>query len=464
MESWAFQELQGAQLKDERQRTNIVKICEQVSQQPHRSFSACCGSALRKSGWGIFSAQKADLLRGHLQQTWRRCSGHEVLLCLSDSTELNYHGHKCTSGLGKLGSEHSVRGLGMHTVIAVDGQAENQFLGLLGQYIWAPIVEGRHCTDKKNYSLIPIEQKETYRWLMGIEWAYRLKSALKKCKDPALVLAVTDREGDFYDHIAHAKKRGVQVLVRVNHMRRKVCYRGQELRLIDLKTKLPVLGTYRYQINASEGRSPREAVMEVRVAKIKLKPSGVKQGKAFRLSVVFASEKNPPSAEQAIEWNLLCSLPLPEGSCQETYHVAYTWILYYEKRWIIERFHYTLKSGALQVERLQFDNFNRLKNALQLYSIIAWYMMSLLSVAKSEPQTPIETIADPNEVEILKALSSKEVTTAKQAVLAIASLAGFAPSKKQPLPGEKIFAQGMQTFLSIKTGFLLAKHQFYGTG
>ena len=91
-------------------------------------------------------------------------------------------------------------------------------------------------------------------------------------------------------------------------------------------------------------------------------------------------------------------------------------------------------------------------------------MMSLLSVAKSEPQTPIETLADPNEVEVLKTISSKEVTTAKQAVLVIASLAGFAPSKKQPLPGEKTFAQGLQTFLAIKTGFLLAKRQFYGTG
>ncbi|MDJ1174767.1 hypothetical protein [Roseofilum capinflatum] len=29
---------------------------------------------------------------------------------------------------------------------------------------------------------------------------------------------------------------------------------------------------------------------------------------------------------------------------------------WYALRWSVERFHYTLKSGALQVEKLQFDD------------------------------------------------------------------------------------------------------------
>lgn len=37
----------------------------------------------------------------------------------------------------------------------------------------------------------------------------------------------------------------------------------------------------------------------------------------------------------------------------------------------IERFHYTLKQGCT-VERLQFEEAHTLKNALALYSIVAW--------------------------------------------------------------------------------------------
>ena len=38
-------------------------------------------------------------------------------------------------------------------------------------------------------------------------------------------------------------------------------------------------------------------------------------------------------------------------------------IEFYGKRWIIERFHYVLKTG-LQIEKIQIDAFERLKNAL----------------------------------------------------------------------------------------------------
>lgn len=464
MESWANKEMAGARLKDERQRANLIKICESVSKQPHCSFSASCGEALRKSAWRIFSSAKAWLLCGHVRQTYTRCKDQQVVLCLSDTTELNYHGHKCTEGLGKLGSEHSVYGLGMHSVIAVSAQAQSQFLGLLGQYIWAPVVKGRKYTDKINRSRIPIEQKETYRWLMGLDWAAQLKRELKSGDVPTLVLAVSDRESDFYDYIAHAKKRSLPVLIRASHLTRYVRYQGKNTKLKDVKPTLEALGKYSLEISRADNRSARVATLEVRAASIHIHPSGVRKGKSFRMSVVFATEKTPPANEQAIELVLLCSLPLPLVSNPETvFQTAYQWIQYYQKRWMIERFHYTLKSGALQVERMQFDNFVRLKNALQLCSIIAWYMMNLLSIAKSDPETSIESIVDQQDMEVLQALSKKTVHTAKQAVLIIGKLSGFAPSKKQPLPGEKLFAQGLQTFMSIKTGFLLAKGSFYGT-
>lgn len=42
---------------------------------------------------------------------------------------------------------------------------------------------------------------------------------------------------------------------------------------------------------------------------------------------------------------------------------------FYALRWCIERIHYTLKSGALSVEKRQFDNIHTLINALAFYSV-----------------------------------------------------------------------------------------------
>jgi hypothetical protein len=42
------------------------------------------------------------------------------------------------------------------------------------------------------------------------------------------------------------------------------------------------------------------------------------------------------------------------------------------EQWVIERFHYILKSG-MNIEKVQIDDSKRLKNALQLYSLMACF-------------------------------------------------------------------------------------------
>jgi hypothetical protein len=59
-------------------------------------------------------------------------------------------------------------------------------------------------------------------------------------------------------------------------------------------------------------------------------------------------------------------------------------------------------------------------------------------------------------------LTNYKIKTVKDYVIALASLSGFVPSKKQPLPGEKLLWQSMRTLVAIRTGFLLAQN--YGTG
>jgi len=47
---------------------------------------------------------------------------------------------------------------------------------------------------------------------------------------------------------------------------------------------------------------------------------------------------------------------------------------YYARRWLVERYHYVLKSGC-RVEELQLGAADRLERALALYSIVAWRLL-----------------------------------------------------------------------------------------
>ncbi|MCC6726288.1 MAG: hypothetical protein IT258_17405 [Saprospiraceae bacterium] len=134
---------------------------------------------------------------------------------------------------------------------------------------------------------------------------------------------------------------------------------------------------------------------------------------------------------------------------------------FYVLRWVIERFHYILKQG-MKVERLQFDNFTRLKHALEVCSMVAWHILWMSRVAKAKPTAEATEYFDKTEIEILEKCTNKKIKTTTDYVLALGRLSGFIKSKAQPLPGEKLLWQSIKLLNAMKAGFLLG-HQNYGT-
>ena len=120
-----------------------------------------------------------------------------------------------------------------------------------------------------------------------------------------------------------------------------------------------------------------------------------------------------------------------------------------------------LKDG-LKVERLQFDNFRRLLNAIALLSIVAWQLLWLKHLAAQRPEAEVEDCFDPIQLQVLEQQTAGKLTV-KGALVAIAALAGFTPSKKQPLPGEKTMWRGWSIFSSMCRGYKMALQKSYGT-
>lgn len=122
----------------------------------------------------------------------------------------------------------------------------------------------------------------------------------------------------------------------------------------------------------------------------------------------------------------------------------------YAKRWIVERFHLTNKSGALEVERLQFDDIQTTINALSLYSIVAWRILHLTHYARINPEQPADTCFEQNEIKIIETSNKASIQTVFQAVRLLAKMVGFVPTTRQPLPGLKILGEALAKLNTIK--------------
>lgn len=446
-------ELKGTQLPDKRYQSNLVKMCHNLSEKPGLSFSAACGPSVRKSANRLFSSKKTmDIQSGHKASTIERCTHHGRLLILEDTTDLNYSGHKATEGLGDLGGRYDSLGLSMHSALAISPSME--CLGLIGQHIWAPTTSGR----AKPSHAYKIEEKESYKWIRTKQWVNQMCQQYQ-----GDVLVIGDSEGDFYEHLSYSMADNVDLLVRAHHRNRNIVFEGKKVKLEQLADQLDQIGILEVKIKRQKGRKERIAKISIKKAKIVIPPSSsVKKGPNISITVIYAKEilEEGEEVKDPIDWILLTTLEEVESFDQicELIH-------FYTLRWIIERFHYVLKSG-MRVERSQFDNFKRLSEAIKVYSMAAWQLLWLNYIGKAHPQALADEYFDQLEIEILQAHTGKSITTVQDFILSLGSLAGFAKSKAQPLPGEKLLWQSLKLLRAMKLGFQMAKDQseFYGTG
>jgi hypothetical protein len=248
----------------------------------------------------------------------------------------------------------------------------------------------------------------------------------------------------------------VDLVVRLLHRHRLVIWQDKKLIVNDLLPHLPYLGERQVALPARKGQKERIATLSVYHAPI-ICPGrrDHKEDAQVALHLIWAVELEEVEGVEPLEWIILTTLPI------ENFEEA-AWILdIYTVRWVIERFHYVLKQG-LRIERLQFDNFTRLANAVKLCSIVAWQLLRVAYLNKAKEQAPADEFFDPQEKMLLEKINAAKIETVKDHIRALGKLVGFVPSAKQPYPGEKLLWQAVQQINAIRAGFVLA--QSYGTG
>lgn len=441
---WAYQEFSVSKFWDSRCRRSIVRACESLAENASLSFSMVLGSR-RKAVSHILHHKEttsAGLFHGHVRSTVRRCQAHERVLIASDTSYFDFTSHKATTGLGRLSNLGKGQGFLVHSALALTPKGLP--LGLLHQKSW---VRSEALVETPKRKREPAD-KESKKWLEALRGVEKALPTSQKA------LLIQDREADIFSFFAAKRSANIDLLIRASQPRN-VFLEGTQTHcsLWEVAEQALVLGVTSFILHPDR-KERREVLLTLRTARITVPPPvhGRKQELATTfLWVVFAREEAPPPETEGLEWVLLTSVPMLD------FDLAAQSVVDYSRRWAIERFHYTLKSGC-QFERLQMDSFDTLQKALSLYSVVAWRLLYLTYLSREVPETPAEEILSRRERELLQQKTGRPLITVRDAILAVASLVNFRPTPSAPNPGVKTLWTGFRKLADMLEGYRIARN------
>lgn len=477
---WAAEEFADVCLGDKRLDARLVTLCDRFSDAPESPINQACSDwAETKAAYRFFQNENVEveeILAAHRRKTARRAQAHETVLAVQDTSYLVYTSHMKTKGLGKMSLKKGKNidkiyseGLVMHTCLALTTQGLP--LGLLDQNIFVRKLRPEHQRRRKGgksvQDTLPIEEKETYRWLQAL---MATEEAIKGTR----VVTICDREADLYDLFKLGHQLDAALLVRASQNRtvnRKSRYAEKGVqKLWEYMLQQPETGSYTIQIPSRaktkhcEARDARSATVVVRFAPFCLNPPRnnpkhkTEPLPNIDMNAVYVLEPNPPPGEEPIEWMLLTDLPVT------SFEEAYEKVQWYALRWRIEMYFKVLKSG-FRVEACRLGHADRLARYLMVMSIVAWRLFMITLIARTDPDTPCTDFLTEDEWQVLFRKTHRNQAPpenpppAGDVVVWIAKLGGFLARKGDGPPGTITLWRGWKRLADLTEGWNLANQE-----
>jgi hypothetical protein len=373
--TWIDNEVGGCNFKDVRLAKRFNKLLGMMSDGIGESVPyACQDWANTKAAYRFFSndaVSEDQIMAGHFQATRGRLSqANQKILMLHDTCEFSFQRDK-DSKIGLLGRPAwgkgkdgrikfiTVRGILMHSTLAItlDGLP----LGLAGIKFWTrKQFKGCNALKRKiNPTRVPIEEKESFRWLENLRQSTALTG------NPADCVHIGDRESDIFELFSLAVELGTNFLVRTCVDR---LAEDAGTTVAAEMQQAPVKGRHRIQARNKLGES-YEAELDIKYEQLQvLPPEGKwKDYTDLTLTVIHAMERGTPRGREKIAWKLITNLPV------KTLKEAIEKLNWYAMRWKIEVFHKILKSGC-KAEESKLRSSERLVNLVSIFCIIGWWV------------------------------------------------------------------------------------------
>jgi len=451
---WAEEEFGQVRLRDRRHRERLFTVARDFYAQPQANIPQACQSRAKTKAAYRFLEHKAvsmdALLSSHYHSTMERIARDKikVVLAVQDTTSFNYDTHQDMEGLGPINTRvDGAQGILLHDTMAYT--TEGTALGLVDIQVWArdPKQFGKRVTRYQR----PIEQKESFKWLKSFRAAARLQRQLGAA---STVVSVGDREADVYELFLLAKSdpANPKLLVRAERDRR--VQDGSEC-LWEYMESQAVAGQRLLHIPKRKGKAARAAVLDIRFAKVELRaPKRKRALGALGLWAVYVTEVNPASPKDAVEWMLLTTLEVND------FEQALEKVDWYKKRWGIEEYHRTLKSGC-RIEDRQLGDRTVWEKCLAIDLVVAWRIEHIKKLARETPQAPCTVAFEEHEWQALLAYKRPDQPLPstppclREITRLTAELGGFLGRKGDGEPGSTTLGRGLQRLHDIATGFLI---------
>jgi len=309
-------------------------------------------------------------------RTAARCMGREVLV-IQDTTVV-----RSTGGGGDY----------LHAAVALDA-ADGAILGLV-EGCFLQRTSGRKAERRG----LPIEEKESFRWLEGAE------QAASVCAGARRITVIADRESDIYEAFA-LRPDTADLLVRAAQDR-SLDDGGQLFAALDA---LPSAGQADLDLPAGPGRRPRTARLAVRFATMTV----ARPNRAFRkglpesveMQIVDVREVAPPAGTAPIHWRLLTSRPVRDAA------QAWAIVDLYRRRWAIEQLFRTLKTQGFDIEGIRIEEPQPRDKLITAALIAAVAVQQLVhgrdGAEPGGPPRPCTDVFEPDDIPLIEAWCSK---------------------------------------------------------
>jgi len=443
-------ELSDAELGDERLNRRLGLLADRLADRPGESFPKALDDAELEAAYRFFGNERVSpegILAPHVRQAARRAAGHAHVLVVHDTTQFEFPGQAKRSGLGRL--IRPGQGFFGHFSLALSADGTREPLGLVAME-----------TVFRHDRAIPRKQRtardnrgESARWRRCIDEAESVLDGQTKA------IHVMDREADSYAVFAALTEHGRLFVIR--SFQDRVLAGEEEARLratahaarVTFRREVPL--SPRPHIKGPKGK--RHPSRRARVARLSFAATAVELPRtgdaraaaatSLRLNVIHVFECRPPRGEPAVEWFLLTNLPVDTAEA-----IAFA-VDCYRGRWTIEEFFKALKTGC-QYERRQLESAESLLNALAIFAPVAWRLLLLRHLARSDQRAPATAALTPTQLEVLRAIAKRPLParpSVRDAMRAVATLGGHITSNGDP--GWLVLGRGMHDLLLLELGW-----------
>lgn len=463
--TWVEDEMGPVDLGHKARNKRLKSVLGDLAAMPAASISAAVGGghAETEGAYRLFENEAVEydaILAPHFKATLERVRQQRTVVLPQDTSEIDLtRPEQQVIGAGPL-DDGPRRGCFLHPLFAVT--PEGIPLGSLWVECWTrdePTGEelDRAAKDKRRKAT-PIEEKESQRWVTGLEHAHRMAADAPNTE----VITVADSEADIFELLVQGQslEGRAQWIVRAcqdRALRREKDAKDDAAKSV-LQAVIATAPKITYEVNV-RGREPkvscetrgrrqaresRTATVEVRACTVTLRAPHRHDRKLpdVTVNVVWVHELNPPEGEEPIEWLLLTSLPIT--TTEQVLSIIKSYCL----RWMIELFFRILKQGC-KVEDRRFEIISRVERFLAVALIVGWRTLYVTRLGREFPDLDCEAVFEPSEWKAVYQVTQKKSPPKtppklQEMVRMVAQLGGYVNRPRADEPGAETIWKGLQ--------------------